>query len=289
MNKILAIAKLTRIEHSLMLVVAVVAAELIAGGIPILLPFALSIITPILISMGAFAINDYFDVNADRANKRTERPIVSGAISKRGAYNVAVACLVLGAFASLFINFYVFAIAVVFSLLSYLYSWKLKDMLLIGNVYVAFATVIPFLYGDFVVSTQLNEVIVLISFVVFLGTLAREVHGMIRDRAGDQQARRSHNLVYHIGVKSSAYFALVLYAESIAFSLFIFFYELPFRYNAVYIVPIVFVCLAFLYIAIGYTSKSSRGFFDFSRNLSLGAMALTLLTYLIATLIYIPI
>ncbi|MEM3228556.1 MAG: hypothetical protein QW549_03130, partial [Candidatus Micrarchaeaceae archaeon] len=72
MNKIGAILRLTRIEHSVMLIIAVVAAELIASrSLPDYFVLALSLITPIFISMASFAINDYFDIETDRLNKKS--------------------------------------------------------------------------------------------------------------------------------------------------------------------------------------------------------------------------
>lgn len=289
MNGLKAIAKLTRIEHSLMLVVAVLAAELIAGGIPNINILALSLVTPILTSMGAFAINDYFDVQTDKENKRLDRPIVSGAISKKNAYNVAVACLIVGAAASLFINAYAFVIALLFALFSYLYSYKMKDILLLGNIYVAISYAIPFIYGNFVVSPHINITILLISFVVFLAGLAREIHGMIRDRAGDIKVRHSNNLISHIGVRGSATFAFILYAEAVAISIFIFVYSAPFMFNLVYAIPITIVGLVFLYLGWGHIYIDKRKFFDLSRNLSLAAMSLALLAYLFSAVFFIPI
>ena len=52
MGKISAVLRLTRIEHSLMLVFAVLAAELITKGLPSANYLALSFITPIFISKG---------------------------------------------------------------------------------------------------------------------------------------------------------------------------------------------------------------------------------------------
>jgi geranylgeranylglycerol-phosphate geranylgeranyltransferase len=208
MNKLAAFLRLTRIEHSVMLIIAVVAAELISGGIPGLGILILSILSPALISMGAFAINDYFDVETDRANKRKERPLVSGAISKESALAIAVALLLAGVALSFFINLSAFIIAAIFAGLAYLYSYGLKDTLLLGNAYIALSMAIPFLYGNFVVALQLNPNILLISFVVFLSGLAREIHGMIRDRSGDARIRRSRNLVRSIGVRKSAIFCI---------------------------------------------------------------------------------
>lgn len=271
-----------------MLIVAVLAAELIVGGLPPLYIVALSLITPIFVSAGAFAINDYFDVDADRANRRMNRPIVAGAISKRGAYQVAVVSFVIGVLASAFINVYALAIAFIFAVLGYLYSYRLKDMVLWGNAYVALAMVIPFIYGDFVVSASLAPVIIWISFIIFLSGLGREIHGAIRDREGDTKARKTKNLITAIGAQKSALFAFTLYCEAIAISVVLFFISPPFQYNLVYIVPITVANIMFFYVAIGYLRNSTRKFYDLARNLSLGAMALALITYL-ACAVLVPV
>jgi geranylgeranylglycerol-phosphate geranylgeranyltransferase len=294
MNKMKAVLKLTRIEHSIMLVIAVIAGEVIALGangiVPSALVIALSIITPVFVSMGSFAINDYYDVKADRANKRMDRPLVNGSLTRKGALQIALISFAIGVLASLFINAYAFVIALVFAVLAILYSYKLKDKLLIGNIYIAFSMVIPFIYGNYVVSTMLRANIVLISIIIFLAGAAREIHGMIRDYKGDATARKSENLLYHVGQNRSAQLAAVLYIEAIMVSIYMFFFTPPFAFNLVYIVPIIITDIALAYIAYGYiVDKKSRGFYSLSRNLSLAVMALSLLAFLAAALVYIRI
>ncbi len=288
MDGISAILRLTRIEHSIMLVIAVIAAELISGYIPTTLVLALSIITPIFVSMGSFAINDYFDVDADKANKRMDRPIVNGSMKRGDALKIAILCFIIGVAASIFINPIALVIALAFAILAILYSYKLKDMLLIGNLYIAFSMVIPFIYGNYVVSTKLATDIILIGIVIFLAGLAREIHGMIRDYQGDSKARKSKNLLYHIGAAKSAQLAFILYVEAIFVSVYMFFFSPPFAFNLVYIVPIAITDILLAYIAIEYLmQKKSRDFYKLSRNLSLGMMALSLLAFLFAALVYI--
>lgn len=286
MNKLVAIAKLTRIEHSFMLVIAVVAAELIMNPVlpaePIL---ALSLITPFFISMSAFAINDYFDVDTDKANKRTNRPIVAGAISKNEALTVAVVTLLIGVIASFYINLAALIIAIVFGVLSFFYSYRLKDVVLLGNAYVAFSTAIPFIFGAYVVALEPNAAIVLICFAAFLGTFAREIHGMIRDKEGDLKIRKAKNLIFYIGEKKAAFYAMILYVESIGINVYLFFYQPPFLYNIVYIVPVTIANIMIFYVACTYIYKPSRKTFDYARNISLLAQIIILIAYLAAPLI----
>jgi geranylgeranylglycerol-phosphate geranylgeranyltransferase len=249
----------------------------------------LSVTPAILISMGAFAINDYFDVKVDMLNKR-KRPIVVGAISKQAALKVSIACFVLGVFASAFVNTYAFLIAAIFAILAFLYSYRLKELLLIGNIYIAFTMVIPFIYGNYVVANTLANITILISLIIFLSGFAREIHGMIRDYEGDIKGRNMHNIVSVMGTEKSALFAFSLYLEAIALSIFMFFFEAPFAYNLVYalmitVVDAVLFCIGLMFVKNHLTRKQ----FDLSRNLSLGAMALALIAFMVSALIYMRI
>ena len=290
MNRAGAIIRLTRLEHSAMLVIAVVAAELIAGRLPQTPVLLLSLVAPIFISMGAFAINDYFDVEADTANRRNDRPIVRGVISRREALYASVLCTLLGIGASLFVNAYAFAIALVFGALAFLYSYKLKEMLLVGNVYIALSMVIPFIYGSYAVSGAMPPNIILICFVIFLAGLGREIQGMIRDYEGDAKARHVRNVIYYMGSLRSSYIAALLYAEAMAISVFMFFFMPPFWHNLAYMAPILLADAMLLYVALfGIEHRDSARLLRAYRNISLCAMALALVAYLAAPLLYVSI
>ena len=287
MGKAGAFFRLTRIEHSAMLVVAVIAAELISvGRLPALPVLALSLVVPIFISMASFAINDYFDVASDRANGRTDRPIVSGEISRGSALAVSVVCLVIGIGAGVFINLYAFSIALLFGMLAMLYSYKLKDVLLAGNVYVAFTYAIPFVFGNYVVSSTLQTAIIAVFFAVFLTGLAREIHGMIRDYSGDAKARRTKNLVRYTGKVRASQVAFVLYLEAILISIFIFFFVPPFRYNLYYIVPIAVGDIMFMYVAVACMIRGSLQTYKLGRNITLIAMVIVVMGYLASAILF---
>ncbi len=246
-----------------------------------------SLLSPALISAGSFAINDYFDVEADRSNKRTDRPLVSGALKRKSALWIAAFCLAVGPLISLYINMTVFIIAVLFSVLAYLYSERLKDMLLVGNIYVAFTYAIPFIYGNFVVAAALSVNILLISLSIFLIGLAREIYGMIRDKEGDIAARKTKNLISCIGERRSAEFGLILTVEGIIISMYLFIYQTPFKFNLAFMLPITLANLLIFYIGVGHISHAnsgSRKWFDRARNLSFVGMGIALLAYLLTGL-----
>ena len=295
MAGIAAVARLTRVEHSIMLVIAVIAAELISAkslslhlpSIPVLV---LSLVVPIFISMSSFAINDYFDVEADRLNKRMDRPIVAGQITMRGALTIALVTLAIGIAASALINLYAFAIALIFGALAMLYSYRMKDILILGNMYIAFSMAIPFIFGDFVVTKRLLPSIVIIFLIIFLSGLAREIHGMIRDYRGDSKARNTRNLLRYIKRKPASEIAFILYLEAVVLSVYLFFFQWPFLYNVVYIVPIALVDAALLYVSLVYSFRSMNArSYGLTRNISLAAMAVALLAFLASAIVHVAV
>lgn len=292
MGKLLAALRLTRIEHSVMLVIAVLAAELLAGGLPSIGMLALSLVTPIFVSMGSFAINDYFDIEVDRLNGKARRPLVSGALAPAQALWIAGASFAIGVAASWFINVYAFAIALIFALLAMAYASWLKEKLLVGNAYVALSMVIPFIYGNYVSSpalapafAPLAPALVPVCMMVFLSGFGREIHGTIRDYSGDVKVRNARTMPKAVGITGAAAFALALYLAAIAISAYLFLYVAPFRWNPAYGAMVLVSDALLLYVSIGHLAFRSERFYDSARNVSLAAMALAIISILVTALL----
>jgi geranylgeranylglycerol-phosphate geranylgeranyltransferase len=286
MSKLLSILRLTRAEHSVMLVIAVITAELLSGFHLSAWAFALSIISPIFLSMGAFAVNDYFDIEVDRANGR-KRPLVSGELKPSDAVLVTVVSMMTGMIAGALINYYCAAIAVFFGALSVLYSYRLKELPAVGNAYVALAMAIPFVFGNYVSSIALSPANAVIFAMVFLSGFAREIDATIRDFAGDR-LRGASTLPKVIGPAASAYVAFALYSASVALSVYMFLSTMPFMLNAAYAVPIAVSDALLLYSGAAYVSRAESRYAKV-RNISLAGMALALACFLISAILYIRI
>ena len=122
MKKLLAYIRLFRIEHALMLVFAVLFAEFLAAGaqgapLPAPAIIILSLCVPLFIEMGSFALNDYFDVKTDKANRRRDRPIASGEISPNAALAATAVAYAIGIAASFALPAPCIWIAVIFAAL----------------------------------------------------------------------------------------------------------------------------------------------------------------------------
>jgi len=277
--------RLTRFEHSIMLAVAVAVGEIIAlRSFPQFYPFALSVLPPMLVGAASFAINDYFDLESDRINRRSDRPLVGGRIRPGKAFAVSILLFLVGILLSLFVNANCFLLTILFSLFACLYSFKLKDIAVAGNIYIASTMAIPFIYGGLAVSNEVPAAVLLLSSVAFVSGLAREVMGTARDVKGDKRGRGSKTLPMLIGVENSLIVSSLLYIISVLLSFIPYLYIPPYAGNIFYITPVIIADAVFAYIAINSLGKDSRKFMKKSRNLSLAAMFIALLGFLAALL-----
>ncbi|MFA6328985.1 MAG: UbiA family prenyltransferase [Candidatus Micrarchaeia archaeon] len=214
-----AYVRLFRIEHALLLAVAVALGELLSGPLPALPLLVCSLAVPVFIEMGSFALNDYFDVKTDKANKRTDRPIASGEISPRAALAASAACYLVGIAASLPLPFAAICITLLFAFLSIAYNFRLKELLLVGNIYIAASMAIPFLFGNLVVAPALLPQILAITLVAIVAGLGREIIKSAEDMEGDVLHRNARTLPVVIGKKNALMLAALLYALLVPLSL----------------------------------------------------------------------
>lgn len=275
--------KLTRFEHALMLALGVLISETIVIGRlpPSEYYILLSLLVPIFSEMGSFALNDYFDIETDRLNKKTDRPLVKGTISPGFAMGFSVLSILLSILLAYLINQTVFIIALIFNLLGIAYNWRLKDLPLIGNAYIALTMSIPFIFGNFVVATQLSQLAFILALLGFVAGLAREIIKSVQDMRGDAVARNSKTLPLIIGKKPAIIMAVVLYLFFIPLSAWPFTLGLSISFVPISMIATADVLiLAICYKMITYPDKS----FGFARNISLVAFLLGMLGLLVAVL-----
>lgn len=282
MASLSAYVRLFRIEHAILLSAAVLIAIIFAASFAsVPLPSAhiilLALLVPFFIEMGSFALNDYFDVEADRANKRKDRPIASEEITKGAALGLSGAAYVLGIMCAVPLPPSALYITVVFAILSLLYNWKLKLLPLLGNIYIAASMAIPFLFGNFVVSDALSLPLLAISLVAFVAGLGREIVKSAEDVEGDVRHRGARTLPALVGKKASCYFAALLYALLVPLAFLPFLFGLKTNILAVGLVAL--TAIAFAAMAYFAASDQKKESLEACRKASLLALGAGLLGY----------
>jgi len=226
--------------NGLMSVFAVFIAAVLVG---FLIPFQLllAFIVVFLVSSGGMIINDYFDYKSDKIN-RPKRPIPSGRISRKNTLNYAILLFLIANIIALFLNLYTFALAIFNTFIAFIYSWKLKRRLLIGNLLVSWLVASAFFFGSLLKET-ITITILILFLMAFSSNVGREIAKSIEDIKGDRKIK-AKTLPVVAGKIFSAWIACIFIIFAIIFSF------LPYTFNLLNINYLILVIIADIFFTI---------------------------------------
>ena len=199
-----------------------IAYSLLGGDLSSFIPL---FIVVFLITGAGNALNDLFDVEIDRIN-RPDRPLPSGAISKRSALYLAVLFFTIGVGVSGLLGSLCLLVAVVNSGLLVVYASHLKRTPLIGNLSVAYLTGSTFLFGGAVLGFDGARVVLILSLLATLATLSREIIKDLLDMKGDS-LRGARTLPILFGERPALYLSALSLFMAIGLSPLPYFQSLP--------------------------------------------------------------
>ncbi|HEY9164735.1 MAG TPA: geranylgeranylglycerol-phosphate geranylgeranyltransferase [Candidatus Kryptonia bacterium] len=175
--------RLSRIGNVIIAFLSVECAGILTGvNIISSLPVFAAAIAASLITAGGNAVNDLYDIDIDTIN-RPERPLASGSLTIVEAKAFYIVVTLGGLVICFFINLKVLAIAVAAVLLVFLYSFKFKRMVFVGNFVVAIVTGLAFVFGGAAVN-NFSDVYPAAIFA-FITNLIREIIKDAEDVKGD--------------------------------------------------------------------------------------------------------
>ncbi|NOX65203.1 MAG: UbiA family prenyltransferase [Chlorobi bacterium] len=185
MKTISAIIKMSRPINCFITFITIVVACFICGGTlnDTWVIFTGGIIG-LLVTASGNIINDYYDIEADRINRPnrvlpSEMVLPATAVVFYFAFNIAALIL------SLFLGLELFVITIVTMVLLFLYSYKLKNIPLVGNAVIAFLTGLAFVFGSVIVGNIFCGIIpALFAFMInFMRELIKDIEDIGGDRA----------------------------------------------------------------------------------------------------------
>lgn len=245
--------EIIRPGNVVMALIAVILIAIIEKNID--LPIILGMIAVFFAMSAGNVINDVFDIKIDTIN-RPERPIPSGRISLKNARNYAyllfICAAIVGFLISFLVNNWIPCIIVLFAdIILYLYAYKLKATILIGNLIVGFLTGLCFIFGGHILGAWLNstEIIIIsyfLGFFAFMMTTAREITKDIEDMEGDaKEGIKTFPISY--GTRISSILAFVLVLLDCALCPLLYYYNI---FNLAYLVIVAIAVILFLYSSI---------------------------------------
>jgi len=129
-----------------------------------------------LASSAIYVINDLVDIESDRAHPvKKDRPLPSGAISQTAAIITASLLLVLVFWMMMYFNIEFILLVVAFVVLNVLYSFWLKNLVLLDVFSIAAGFSIRVLAGAFVIQVPISSWLLLTTMFIslFLGVMKR--------------------------------------------------------------------------------------------------------------------
>lgn len=122
-----------------------------------------------LLSGAVYLLNDLADVNEDRRHKgKCNRPIARGSLSSRWALTAAAVDGVIALTGAFIINFNLGLLAGGYLLLMVLYSWRLKRIVIVDTLVIAFGFIFRVTAGGVAISVPVSEWLLICTFFLAL-------------------------------------------------------------------------------------------------------------------------
>lgn len=210
-GSIRAFFRLIRIGASLFAGVNTVIAGLLAGDLQgFQIEYAASFCIVFLTAVGAFAFNDYYDYESDCENKRLDRPLVEGLLSRKMALITGIVAFAIVAALSCMLNSRAMTLVLISLPLFYFYSLCFKRVLILKNVTIAYAYVASVFLGALVSDAVLEPLIVYFAVMGFIVGMAFEIMLDTGDIEGDRKVG-TRTLATKFGALTAAKISIVLY------------------------------------------------------------------------------
>ena len=262
--------------------------------------YCLLVFSTVLIAAGGYVINDIFDQDTDSENKPS-KTIIGKAISESMGYNIYVALTVAGVGIGFYLSNVIMkpSFATIFILIAsllYIYATSLKQMLLVGNVIVAFllsfSVIIIGIFDLYPATYEGNqkEMGVLFSILIdyavfaFIINFIREITKDLEDVNGDYN-QGMHTLPIVLGVQRTA--KVVFGLSFIPLGILLYYTNSYFASNNLYVATIYSLLMLvgpLLYFTIkSWTAKTKKDFHHLSLVLKIvlffGILSISVIAY----------
>ena len=206
-----AITDLARLKASIIVGLVVIFGMIIgskgtASGLNLFLGFFVGF----FMSASTNTINDIMDKNIDSLEK-PNRPIPRKGISVNEAIVLFSLETIIGLLIALYLNIYSFLLSTSVAILSVLYSWKLKNILLLKNLLTSFGISSALIVGVLAISPEMVPIESILFFLlIFLVVIAFEMHKDIADVEWDGKNKKNTVPVV-LGTRKAALIVISLY------------------------------------------------------------------------------
>ena len=147
---------------------------------------SLAVLATLFITAAANAWNDYRDIEIDKINQ-PKRPLPSGMVSPKSALVFSLVLTAVSIILAAFINLTAFLVALVSAAMLYIYSWRLKSTVLMGNAVIAIISAMSAIFGGIAAGNPRPSL--WLAVIIASAIMGREVLKTLADYEGDLRQR----------------------------------------------------------------------------------------------------
>ena len=286
-GKIYGFLKLIRIELCIFgtigfFVSGMLAEDLVGFQVEYLIGFLIIFLS----EAGAFAINDYIDIEIDRNNKRSDRPLVLGLISRKTALITSVTILIFDLLLVLLLNTFAAFLALISIPLFYIYSLGLKKKILVKNLLIAYSYTGTILFGSIVSDAMLEPIVIYFAVMGFIIGLGSEIMFDIADAEGDKELGIT-TIPNKFGLKIAAKISVVFFIIIIIMNPLPFFVLIDSRlyFDPIFLILILIPVVSYVFLSISLLKNQTKENTLKLRKLIFVIMQVGVLSYFIGVLV----
>jgi 4-hydroxybenzoate polyprenyltransferase len=122
-----------------------------------------------LLASGIYILNDIHDYEEDKVHPiKSKRPIANGEITRPRAWFVSLSILLLSLIAAWFLNRSFLAVCCVYAVLMVIYSWKIKQIVILDVLFVALGYVLRAVAGAVVIGVEISSWLLICTLLLAL-------------------------------------------------------------------------------------------------------------------------
>ncbi len=212
-----AVTDLARLKASIIAGLIVILGMIVSSSqTPMNINLVIAFLVGLFLSASTNTINDIMDREIDKFEK-PNRPIPRNGISVKEAYLIFSLETVIGLLLAFYLSFYSFLLSVTVAVLSLVYSWRLKNILLVKNLITSFGISSALIVGVFATSPEIISTDILFFFLlIFTVVVTFEIHKDMADVEWDG-INQKNTVPVKFGTKNTAIVVICLYLLGILF------------------------------------------------------------------------
>ncbi len=210
-NKVQSFLKLIRFDYSVYSAGGVLLSGLLAGDLTrIQSEYVITFFIVFFAAISSYSLNDYFDLEIDKNNKRLDRPLVLGDLTQKTTLITGIISFLLTILLTLFLN--IPAKVLIYSSLPifFLYNMWLKKFFIFKNILIAYGYFVIIILGSIISDAYIEPLIIYFALMGFIVGFTLEIILDFRDIIGDKSGN-IETFATRWGTKLSAQLVIILY------------------------------------------------------------------------------